>query len=298
MQGALLQERSGSAEAIIKDTLRRGPEISVASSDGRWRFSRWRQFLGSYALPGLPDPLFVVQLAGKADVRTWVKDGWSEATSFPGAATIVPAAMPTRWLVDGELDCITLSVDSHGLEAASVLDQFANFRFAFADPLGSALARQISTELYQPASGARDAYVSALIDALKAHMLRGAATAPVRALPTSAFSSYRIHHIMNAVSEHPEAEYSVEEMAARSGLTPSHFCRVFKKATGTSPHQYVLKARLDRAQRMLAESDTSMKVIADLLGFTSQSHFNRAFKTHLGETPTNFRARRQGAKMA
>lgn len=298
MQGALLQERSGSAEAIIKDTLRRGPEISVASSDGRWRFSRWRQFLGSYALPALPDPLFVVQLAGKADVRTWVRDGWSEATSFPGAATIVPATMPTRWLVDGELDCITLSVDSHGLEAASVLDQFANFRFAFADPLGSALARQISTELYQPASGARDAYVSALIDALKAHMLRGAATAPASALPTSAFSSYRIHHIMNAVSEHPEAEYSVEEMAARSGLTPSHFCRVFKKATGTSPHQYVLKARLDRAQRMLAESDTSMKVIADLLGFTSQSHFNRAFKTHLGETPTNFRTRRQGARMA
>lgn len=298
MQGALLQERSDSAEAIIKDTLRRGPEISVASSDGRWRFSRWRQFLGSYALPGLPDPLFVVQLAGKSDVRTWVKDSWSEATSFPGAATIVPATMPTRWLVDGELDCITLSVDSYGLEAASVLDRFSNFRFAFDDPLGSALARQISTELYQPASGARDAYVSALIDALKAHMLRGAVTAPANPMPTSAFSSYRIHHIMNAVSEHPEAEYSVEEMAAQAGLTPSHFSRVFKKATGISPHQYVLKARLERAQRMLAESETSMKVIADLLGFTSQSHFNRAFRTHLGETPTSFRARRQGTRMA
>ncbi|WP_369335864.1 AraC family transcriptional regulator [Halomonas sp. ND22Bw] len=34
------------------------------------------------------------------------------------------------------------------------------------------------------------------------------------------------------------------------------------------------------------------------MGFTSQSHFNRAFKTHLGETPTNFRTRRQGARMA
>jgi AraC family transcriptional regulator len=288
----IVHEQKWHGEAIIADTLKREPEVKLASTDGCWRFSRWRQFVGSYALPALPDPIFVVQLAGKTNVRTWDRDGWSETASYPGAATIVPATMPTRWLVDGELDVVTLSIDSADLQAASVLDQFSRMRFAFSDPLGAALARQILAELYRPASGARDIYVTALIDALKAHMLRGPATTAGSEFPTSAFSSYRIHHVMNAVAEHPEAEHGLEEMAAQAGITPSHFCRVFKRATGMSPHQYVLKARLERAQQMLGQSETSMSVIADLLGFTSQSHFNRAFRKFTGETPSSFRKRR------
>jgi AraC family transcriptional regulator len=44
---------------------------------------------------------------------------------------------------------------------------------------------------------------------------------------------------------------------------------------------------------MLEQSDTSMATIADALGFTSQSHFTRAFRQFAGETPSDFRRRRQ-----
>lgn len=285
-------------EAIIADTLRRGPEVSLESSDGRWRFSRWRQFVGSYALPGLPDPLFVVQLAGKANVRTWDRDGWSEDAAYPGAATIVPATMQTRWLVDGELDVITLSIDSEELRSASVLDQFSRMRFAFNDPLGSALSRQILAELYEPESGARDLYVASLIDALKAHMLRGPARTTTADFPVSAFSSYRIHHMIDTIQRHPEAEHSLEKMAAEAGITPSHLCRVFRKATNMTPHQFVLKTRLERAQQMLAQSDAPMNVIAELLGFGSQSSFNRAFLKFCGETPSRYRSGRTSIELS
>lgn len=279
-------------EAIIADTLKRGPEVSLASTDGRWRFSRWRQFVGSYALPGLPDPLFVVQLAGKTSVRTWDRDGWSEDASYPGAATIVPAAMATRWLVDGELDVVTLSIDADELRSAAVLDQFSHMRFAFNDPLGSALSRQILAELYEPESGARDIYVASLIDALKHHMMRGPRKTLASDFPTSAFSSYRIHHIMDSVRQRPEAEHSLESLAAKAGITPSHFCRVFRKATNMTPHRFVLKVRLERAQEILSHSETPMNAIAEMLGFSSQSSFNRAFLKFVGETPTCFRNRR------
>lgn len=287
-------DRPSHSEAIIADTLQRGPEMAVSSSDGFWRFTRWRNFVGSYTLPGLPEPMFVVHLGGKPNVRTWDRDGWSETTSFPGAATIVPATMPTRWLVDGELDVVTFSINPEDARAASVLEQFGNMRFAFSDPLGAALARQILSELYKPPSDGRDAYIAALIDALKAHMMRGPSSAGPAEFPTSAFSSYRIHNVLNAIAKNPEAEHSLEELSALAGLTPSHFCRVFKRAVGLSPHQYLLKARLERSQQLLMQSEVSIGVVAEMLGFTSQSHFNRAFRKLFGQAPTAYRKRAMG----
>ena len=167
-------------------------------------------------------------------------------------------------------------------------ERFERMRFAFSDPLGVALTRQVLGELYAPASPERDVYVGVLVGALRAHMLRGPAS---RAgdIPIAAFSAHRLHHVMNGILQRPEAEHSVEEMAAIAGVSPSHFCRIFKKANGVSPHQYVLKARLERAQQLLAQSDQTIAQISDLLGFTSQGHFTRVFKQFAGRTPSDFR---------
>lgn len=205
----------------------------------------------------------------------------------------MPPGQPTGWLVDGELDVVTLSVASTDLQNAPAMDQFKRMRFAFSDPLGVALTRQVLGELYAPQTKERDVYVGALVDALKAHMMRGPVSANAAEIPTSAFSSYRIHAIMNAILEQPSGNHNLEELAAQAGVTPTHFCRLFKKATGVSPHQYVMRARLDRAQHMLEQSDMAMATIADALGFTSQSHFTRAFRQFAGETPSDFRKRRQ-----
>ncbi len=288
--------RTETSEAIIIDALGRAPDVQFGSAGDGWRLCRWRQFVGSYTLPALPDPVFTVHIAGKPRVKTWERDGWSETNSVPGCATIVPSGQPTGWLVDGELDVVTLSVSSKLLVDAPAAEQFRRMRFAFADPLGVALTRQVLAELYAPPSLEREAYVGALVNALKAHILRGPASAKADAIPISAFSAYRLHTIMNAVQQRPEADHSLEAMAAQAGITPSHFCRVFRRATGLSPHQYVLKTRLDRAQEMLLQSDSSLAMIAECLGFTSQSHFTRAFRHHAGEAPSAFRKRaREGA---
>lgn len=277
-------------EAVIIDALGRAPDVQLGSTADGWKLCRWRQFVGSYSMPGLPDPIFTVHIAGKPRVKTWDRDGWSEVSSIPGCATIIPSGQPTGWLVDGELDVVTLSVSSEMLQTASALEQFRRMRFAFADPLGVALTRQVLAELYAPPSPEREVYVGALVNALKAHILRGPkASSPD--IPTSAFSAYRLHHIMNRILQNPEANHSLEELAAEAGITPSHFCRVFRKATGISPHQYVMKAKLDRAQQMLVQSDLAMATIADFLGFTSQSHFTRAFRQFAGQTPSDFRRR-------
>ncbi len=65
-------------EAIISDALGRRGRPADRIAAGRVKLSRWRQFVGSYDLPALPDPTFVVHIAGKPKIRTWERDGWSE----------------------------------------------------------------------------------------------------------------------------------------------------------------------------------------------------------------------------
>lgn len=276
-----------SNQTIIAKTIGRAPDRSV--NIGAWQFARWRQFIGSYELPALVDPVFVVHVGGKPDTRLWEADKWSQARSVPGCATIVPAGVSTGWRIDGELDVVTVSIPMAELTQQRAVEQFRAMRFAFADPLGIALTRQILGELYAAQTEERTSYIDTLLVALRAHTLRGTTPVADAAFPSSDFSAYRIHQIMNEILARPEEDHTLETLAAQAGLTQSHFCRVFKKATGTTPHQYVMKARLDRAQELLVGSDMSIAAIADRLGFTSQSHFTRAFRQYAGQTPSGWR---------
>lgn len=278
---------SSSNEKIIAKTLGRAPDRSV--NLGSWQFARWRQFIGSYELPALVDPVFVVHVGGKPDTRLWEADQWSHSRSIPGCATIVPAGCSTGWRIDGELDVVTVSVPMAQLQDQRAVERFREMRFAFADPLGIALTRQILSELYAAQTVERTAYIGTLLDALKMHTLRSSPPSSEGAFPSADFSAYRIHQIMNDILGRPEEDHSLETLAAQAGLTPSHFCRVFKRATGVTPHQYVMKARLDRARDLLGQSDLSIAQVAEMTGFTSQSHFTRAFRQYAGDTPSGWR---------
>jgi len=289
MEAAMAIRETWTNEAIISDALGLSPDVELGSAHDGWKLCRWRQFVGSYALPALPSPTFVVHIGGKPQVKVWDRDGWSETSSTPGYATILPLGLPSKWLVDGELDVVTLSLAPNLLDPESEADQFRRLRFAFADPLGVALTRQVLAELYTPATAERDVYVGTLVNALTAHVARS--PGPAAAIPNSFSSAHRLHHLMAVIRDQPEGDHSLDEMAAIAGLTTSHFCRVFKKATGSTPHQYVLKTRLDRSRHMLSHSDLPLAHIAEFLGFKSQSHFTRAFRQHVGENPSDYRRR-------
>lgn len=82
---------------------------------------------------------------------------------------------------------------------------------------------------------------------------------------------------------------SVAELAQVACLSPSHFHVQFKDCTGLTPHQYLLKARLDRASRLLRESPLPLVRIAEECGFSSQSALTTAMRRYLGLTPRRLR---------
>jgi len=89
---------------------------------------------------------------------------------------------------------------------------------------------------------------------------------------------------------------SLAEMAAVCGLSPYHFARAFSKTFGMSPHRYILVLRLDFAEKLLVESSMSITDIADLSGFSSQSHFTTTMKKYRQVTPLQARARQTRAR--
>lgn len=80
-------------------------------------------------------------------------------------------------------------------------------------------------------------------------------------------------------------DVSLMEMARECQLSVTHFARSFRLSTGMSPHQWLLHRRIEKAKALLAGSTVPLAQIADVCGFSSQSHLSSVFKKHNGVSP-------------
>jgi AraC family transcriptional regulator len=92
------------------------------------------------------------------------------------------------------------------------------------------------------------------------------------------------------VREHLAEDISVEALAELVDLSPFHFSRVFKHATGTSPLQFVTRERITHAQQLIRETARSIIDIGLEVGYTSPSYFTKVFRRVTGVRPTDFRS--------
>jgi AraC family transcriptional regulator len=84
------------------------------------------------------------------------------------------------------------------------------------------------------------------------------------------------------------------ELAGAAALSPVYFARQFKLATGLAPYQYLLKARVSRARRLLASGELPIAAVALDCGFCHQQHLTRVFRRHCGLSPAAYRASVRG----
>ena len=97
--------------------------------------------------------------------------------------------------------------------------------------------------------------------------------------------------LQNWVLDNLAQPLSVEQSADRAGMSMRNFARIFKRETQLTPAEFVERARLDTARRMLEETKQPMKRIASVAGFGDASTLRRAFLRQLGVTPADYRHR-------
>lgn len=108
----------------------------------------------------------------------------------------------------------------------------------------------------------------------------------------------QLRSIEDHVESHLNREISLHEMADLLRYSPHYFCRVFKRATGISPHQFVLSRRIERAKLLLRNRELSLSNLALEVGFANQSHFGATFRKVVGMTPHRYRAMLRGVGAA
>jgi AraC family transcriptional regulator len=159
----------------------------------------------------------------------------------------------------------------------------------FADPRLSAMVAAVDAEMVAGFPSGR-LFLDSVEQAMAVALVNGHA---VRHRPVQIYrgglGSARLRRIKELVHAKLEDDLSLDEMAQSVGLSTAHFARMFRKSTGETPHQFVLRQRLERAKAMLHAPDARVLDVAVACGFKTQQHFAQVFRGVWGVSPTEYR---------
>lgn len=100
-----------------------------------------------------------------------------------------------------------------------------------------------------------------------------------------------LRQVQHWITEHPDADLSVEALAARARLSPRHFARAFQAETGLTPGRYVERVRLEQARRLLEDTTDGVTGVSRASGYGTPEAMRRAFVKTLGTAPAEYRRR-------
>ncbi|NJK53175.1 MAG: helix-turn-helix domain-containing protein [Leptolyngbyaceae cyanobacterium SU_3_3] len=145
-------------------------------------------------------------------------------------------------------------------------------------------------ELQQESIG-RTLYIESLANILAVHLIRQyTATKSHLTVYEGGLSQRHLSQVLDYIHDHLEQDIKLADLAALLSMSQFHFSHLFKQAIGTTPYQYLLQQRIERAKQLLKDSNLSIMDIAFLCGFNSHSHLSKQFRHLAGITPKAYRA--------
>jgi AraC family transcriptional regulator len=154
-----------------------------------------------------------------------------------------------------------------------------------------AISRTIAAEMSNKGPGFHE-MLDALLRQLVIHLLRTHFTMRMPArieLSRAGPVDRRLRRAIEFMHDNYSRELMLDEIASAAYLSEYHFARLFKQITGVTPHVYLANLRLERARKLLVDTQYPISEIAAMVGYQSQSHFTKIFKSVTGMTPRVFR---------
>jgi AraC family transcriptional regulator len=280
------------------------PEHVLLSSSGRgWSgvdAAEIQHPQDDFGTPAIPRHVLVVNLGNPFDVKETIRG--REGYLGSGGIVVLPAGAPREWHLErrGEVRHLHLYLDPalvRGVAAGAGLDpEKAQLVEALGvrDPQIEHAAMSLLSELRSGELGA-SIYAESLANVLAVNLLR-------RHSSLGRSSARKLEHerpgglpetslrtALDYVGDNLAADLSLADIAREVGLSPYHFSRMFKISMGISPHQYVMRQRIERAKVLLKRTDLPVGVVAREVGFASSSHFAQQFRRLVGFAPSDLR---------
>jgi AraC family transcriptional regulator len=132
-------------------------------------------------------------------------------------------------------------------------------------------------------------FQESLAIALTSRLLSQYTTLPPRRQQlVGVLSGQQLQLVIDYINDNLSQDLRLADLASVIGLSESHFTRQFKRTTGTTPYQYVIQSRIERAKLLLCQGQLTIQEVALQVGFADQSHLTYHFKRTLGVTPKQF----------
>lgn len=242
----------------------------------------------------------VAKVTRRADGRT------QEGIARPGTSWLVPAGTHETLLeLDGSTECLLIYLPAALLDDSALADYELDpktIQLAYAGGFMDPTLAHVATSLHGLLGRENHSVDGILVDGLRttlaAHLIshhsvdhwRSSARVP-------ALDAGRLQRVLELIESKLSEDISLGTLASEACLSPFHFSRLFRAATGLSPHRYVTERRVRVAQARLSSAQSSIVDIALETGFGSQANFSRAFRRATGLTPGQFRhfTSREGA---
>jgi AraC family transcriptional regulator len=228
-----------------------------------------------------------------------VLDGTSKGDLFKtGEIVVIPANIghSVRWT--GEAGIILIGLDPTLLTYA--MDDAINLNptqlvphFPTPDPLVYQLGLSLKNVLERDPTGSR-LYAETAALMLSVHLLQKYGQRKLEFKNyTDGLARSTLRQVIDYIQENLNRELGLAELAAVAHLSPHYFTRLFKQSTGQTPHQFVIRCRVERAKMLLLHGQDSIAEVAQQVGFANQAHLNVHIKRLLGVTPKMIREQRK-----
>jgi AraC family transcriptional regulator len=286
------------------------PLLYLSSADAGWEDLVAQAFhepmeLEGWMSPATRDISLVLFTGGNMRIeRRHINGPWQMACLHQGDLILNPGAnipyevrwkalsiVPTRTL-HLHLSNALITRAAEDLAGSTAPQMSLKGRSGFHDPLLAQIGFALWHELEQQAPAGK-IYAQTAAQLLAVHLLRHyTTTGNISKAPSQGLAPQQMRQVIDFVQDRLSQDLSLEDLAQQAGFSPYHFARLFRRTTGESPHQFVLRMRIERAQQLLQRRDIPLAHIAMESGFANQSHFTQVFKRYLGVTPRAYRQER------
>ncbi|MGL5807300.1 MAG: helix-turn-helix domain-containing protein [Xenococcaceae cyanobacterium] len=230
------------------------------------------------------------------DNKRILNDRYKQEKIHNGDIVIIPAKTNHQSCWNRETEFMLLILDPIAI-ATSAWDLCDPDRieilphFAQSDPLVTQIGLTLKAEL-ESNSAIDYCYLNSAANLLAIHLLRFYANKkPIVKEYSDGLSRSNLQQISEYVRANLDRDLRLEKLAALLQMSTFYFARLFKQSTNLTPHQYIIRCRLEKAKNLLLLGDTSIVDICQKVGFQSQSHFTQLFRKYTGTTPKKYQER-------